>query len=88
MTGTDVADAPPFADIAAEVRSALDVPALVAHNAHVDVGVLRRELTGWQPPEVFDTLKLARRLLPDRPSYRLGALVERASTWPRGCRMS
>ncbi len=30
----------------------------------------------WQCPEVFDTLKLARRLLPGQASYRLGALVE------------
>ncbi len=41
----------------------------------MDVGVLRRELSGWQPPEVFDTLKLARRLLPSQPSHKLGALV-------------
>ena len=27
---------------------------------------------GWEPPEVFDTLKLARRLLPGQPSYKLG----------------
>jgi DNA polymerase III alpha subunit (gram-positive type) len=49
---------------------------LVAHNAHVDVGVLERELPGWQHPEVFDTLKLTRRLLPGQASYRLGALVK------------
>ena len=52
---------------------------LVAHNAHVDVGVLRRELDGWESPEVFDTLKLARRLLPGQPSYKLGALVKALS---------
>lgn len=28
-----------------------------------------------RPPEVFDTLRVARRLLPGRPSYRLAALV-------------
>ena len=49
---------------------------LVAHNAHVDVDVMRRKLPGWQCPEVFDTLKLARRLLAGHASYRLGALVE------------
>jgi DNA polymerase III epsilon subunit-like protein len=27
-------------------------------------------------PEVFDTLKLAKRLLPDQPGYKLGMLVE------------
>jgi len=75
ITDADVADAPVFAEIEPEVRRALAGRVLVAHNAHVDVGVLRRELGGWEPPEVFDTLQLARRLLPGRPSYKLGALV-------------
>lgn len=75
ITTADVADAPSFESIAGEVRASLDVSALIAHNAHVDIGVLQRELPGWQPPEVFDTLKLARRLLPDQPGYKLGMLV-------------
>ncbi len=75
LTNDDVADQPPFAAIADEVREALAVPALVAHNAHVDTGVLQRELGDWQCPEAFDTLKLARRLLPRRESYQLGVLV-------------
>jgi exodeoxyribonuclease X len=75
ITTADVADAPPFESIADEVHASLQVPALVAHNAHVDVGVLRRHLPIWDVPEVFDTLKLAKRLLPDQPGYRLGMLV-------------
>jgi len=72
----DVADCPKIADITPDVLEALDAPALVAHTAHVDVDVLRRELDGWRPPEVFDTLKLARRLVPELPNYKLGTLVE------------
>jgi exodeoxyribonuclease X len=75
LTNQDIAAAPAFVDIEAEVRQALDADVLVAHNAHVDTGVLRRHLGGWQCPEVFDTLKLARRLFPGRESYKLGALV-------------
>jgi exodeoxyribonuclease X len=75
ITTADVADAPTFEDIADEVRHALDVSALVAHNAHVDTGVLQRHLPKWEIPEVFDTLKLAKRLLPKQSSYRLGMLV-------------
>jgi DNA polymerase III epsilon subunit-like protein len=48
---------------------------LIAHNAHVDAGVLRRHLGGWECPEVLDTLKITRRLLPGQVSYKLGALV-------------
>ena len=47
----------------------------MAHNAHIDVDVLTRKLPGWQPPEAFDTLRIARRLRPGRASYRLGALT-------------
>jgi DNA polymerase III epsilon subunit-like protein len=76
LTNTDVADAPPFESVKDEVLHALDGRAVVAHNAHVDVEVLRRKLGDWRCPEVFDTLKLARRLLPRQDGYRLGALVE------------
>ncbi len=75
LKNEDVAGAPLFTDIADQVLAALDMPALVAHNAHVDVDVLTRKLAGWQPPEVLDTLRIARRLLPGRASYRLGALT-------------
>jgi exodeoxyribonuclease X len=74
---SDVAGCPPMAEIAAEVLATLDAPALVAHNAHVDVDVLTRELPEWKAPEVFDTLKLARRLVLDLPGYKLGDLVAR-----------
>ena len=79
ISSRDVASAPAFADIEHEVRRALADRALVAHNAHIDIAVLRRELDSWEPPEVFDTLKLARRLLPGQPSYKLGALVKALS---------
>jgi exodeoxyribonuclease X len=68
LTNRDVADAPVFAAIRDDVLAALDGAALVAHNAHVDIGVLSRKFGAWQRPEVFDTLKLAHRLLPDRCS--------------------
>jgi len=76
LTNDDVGDAPSFVDVADEVRKALDSDALVAHNAHVDVGVLHRQFGDWQPPEVFDTLKLAKRLVPNQMSYKLGSLTE------------
>jgi exodeoxyribonuclease X len=71
-----VADAPVFGYVEADVLKALDASALIAHNAHVDVGVLQRKLGDWECPEVFDTLKLARRLVPGQPSYKLGAMVD------------
>lgn len=75
ITNKDVADAPVFAAVETQVREALAADAIIAHNAHVDVGVLRSKLDGWQPPLMFDTLRLARRLAPGRSSYRLRHLV-------------
>lgn len=79
ISNEQVAGAPVFAHIEADVLKALDASALIAHNAHIDVGVLQRKLGDWECPEVFDTLKLARRLLPDRTTHKLGALVEEFS---------
>lgn len=76
IANEQVEDAPLFAAVETDVRRALDASALVAHNAHIDVGVLQRKLGDWECPEVFDTLKLARRLLPRRSTYRLGSLVD------------
>jgi DNA polymerase III epsilon subunit-like protein len=76
ISNEQVEDAPVFGYIEADVLKALDASALIAHNAHIDVGVLQRKLGDWECPEVFDTLKLARRLLPGRNTYKLGALVE------------
>ncbi len=76
ISNEQLVDAPVFAYVEADVLKALDASALIAHNAHVDVGVLQRKLGDWECPEVFDTLKLARRLLPGQESYKLGALVD------------
>jgi exodeoxyribonuclease X len=77
LSNQDVTACPLLADVAAEMVAVLDADALVAHTAYVDMAVLRRELPGWKAPEVFDTLKLARRLIPNMRNYRLGTLVDR-----------
>ena len=76
ITNDDVADLQPLSAVAQEIRAHLDQCVLVAHNAHVDLDVLTRELPGWKPLDVVDTLKLSRRLHPERPSHKLGALVQ------------
>ncbi|MFG1625454.1 exonuclease domain-containing protein [Kribbella sp. NPDC049227] len=76
ITDDQLADAPTVVRIEAELRQALSDKVFVAHNAGVDLGVLGRELPGFEPAQVLDTLKLARRLVPGRASYKLGALVD------------
>ncbi|HEU5469138.1 MAG TPA: 3'-5' exonuclease [Actinophytocola sp.] len=75
LSNDDVTACPVFEDVSAQVMAALDADAVVAHHAQVDLAVLRRKLAGWVVPEVFDTLALARRLMPDLERYRLGDLA-------------
>ena len=82
ITNDAVAEAPAFNAIKGDVAIALDADGLIAHNAHVDVGVLRRKLIEWECPEIFDTLKLARRLVPDASSTN-SAHWWRNSTLPK-----
>ncbi len=76
ITNQQVAELPGIDAVAADIRACLDSAVVVAHNAGIDLDVLTRELPGWRPVAVVDTLKLARTRLPGRPSYRLGALVD------------
>jgi exodeoxyribonuclease X len=76
ITDAEVADAPPVAKVADEIREALTGAVFVAHNAHVDLAVVARSVPGFAPAEAVDTLKLARCLFPGQISYRLGSLAE------------
>lgn len=76
ITNRDVAHLRPVEAVADDIRAYLDGAVVVAHAAHVDVGVLSHELPDWRPAAVVDTLKLARRVYPHLRSHRLGALVD------------
>jgi len=89
ISNDDVADAAPFATIQADVLAHLGNAVIVGHNVGIDLDVLRRKLPDWRPSAVIDTLRLARRLLPDLGTHRLGALVEHlnlAAGLPAGTR--
>ena len=75
ITDEDVAGQPATAAVAHEIRAALEDAVLVAHNAHVDLAVIGRELD-YAAGIVIDTLKLARRFAPGQSSYKLGRLVD------------
>jgi DNA polymerase III epsilon subunit-like protein len=75
ITNEMVATAPAFAQVDKEVREGLAGCVIVAHNVGVDLGVLKRKMPDFEPAEVLDTLKLARRLLPNQANHRLTSLV-------------
>lgn len=77
ITNDHVADMPTFEAVRDSVTSHVaDEVVVVGHNVRVDLDVLCRKMPGWLPHAVLDTLRLARALLPDLPSHKLGALVE------------
>ncbi len=73
-----VADAPPFARLAAEVVERLQGRLFVAHNARFDYGFLRAELRRagrrWHSP-LACTVKLSRRMDPDLARHNLDTLI-------------
>lgn len=76
ITNAAVAAAPSWLDVADEIRSGLAGRILVAHNASVEVSVLRRYLPDYLPPLVVDTLALSRKLWPHLPRHNLDSLID------------
>ena len=83
FTGIDdamVADAPPFAEVASEVRRRLAGRLFVAHNARFDYGFLRAEFRRLDvrfAAPVLCTVKLSRALYPEHARHNLDTLMER-----------
>ena len=79
ISAEELAGAPTFAAVAGVLRAALEGGVMVAHNAPFDREFLHAEmaLAGLPLPPfpTIDTLTLARRLFPKRPSHSLNALA-------------
>ena len=85
ITNAMVANAPPAAQVMAEAGRFVGEVPMVAHNAAFDRKFWVEELAraGLDAPQPFAcTVLLSRRLYPQAPSHRLGALAA-LQTWPR-----
>lgn len=67
----DVADAPDLEDVVDDVLLWLENKPIVGHNVKVEVDILSQALEGWEPAAAYDTLKIARRLLPAEDKHGL-----------------
>lgn len=79
ITDALVADAPPLSRVLPAFLEFVGALPLVAHNAPFDCGFLFREaerLGLAADFQVVDTLRLARRVWPKLPSYKLGYLTD------------
>lgn len=75
ISDADVAEAPFFEDIAAEVRTLLEGAIFVAHNTDFDLPFLQNEFArcgqkAWSGRQI-DTVELSKIVFPSSPSYRL-----------------
>lgn len=82
ITDKDVADKPPFAEIADEVRRLLQGQITVAHNYPFDRNALGGEFRKldqrWpEPLAELDTVDISRALYKDAKEHRLGAVCQR-----------
>ncbi|MCL7943413.1 exonuclease domain-containing protein [Marinobacter sp. ATCH36] len=80
ITNEMVADAPLFADIAAELELELKDTIFVAHNARFDYGFIKaefRRLGLLFSAKVLCTVKLSRKLYPGFRRHNMDALIER-----------
>jgi DNA polymerase-3 subunit epsilon len=82
LTGIDddmLAQAPPFASLAKELRERLAGRLFVAHNVRFDYGFIRREFArlgcDWRSPNLC-TVRLSRVLYPGMPRHNLDAVME------------
>jgi len=80
ITSDELADAPRFSAIAAQLAARLAGRLLVAHNARFDFGFLRAEFRRagieFQPP-VLCSVMLSRKLYPDCDGHDLDTLMQR-----------
>ena len=79
ITNAMVAAAPPAAQVMADVATFVGDAPMVAHNAAFDRKFWQDELAraGRAAPQPFAcTVLLSRRLYPEAPSHKLGALVD------------
>lgn len=82
ITNEDVADQPPFANFAEELKAELESTIVVGHHVAVDLGLLAYELPGWQPGTAIDTLRLSKHVFPEFGSHSLEALSTRLGLQP------
>lgn len=76
----DVEHAPPFEEIASEVRELLEGTVFVAHNTDFDLPFLQHEfkrcgIQQWSGKQI-DTVELTKIVFPTLPSYRLQDVAE------------
>ena len=76
ISNKDLRNCPRFEEQADEIKAILGDHAIVGHSVSVELHMLEPRLEGWRPSCAYDTLKIAKRLLPDQRHHKLQVLCE------------
>ena len=74
ITNDDLASCPPIEEHLDEIFEVLGERAVAGHAVHVEVNALQRVRPGWEPPNAYDTLRMARRAYPELARHRLSSV--------------
>lgn len=80
ITNADLADAPYFDDIAADVHRIMEGAVFVAHNVRFDYSFVKRQLeaSGYAfRPKLFCTVRMSRAMYPDHKGHSLEKIITR-----------
>ncbi|WP_241822589.1 3'-5' exonuclease [Herbaspirillum sp. C7C8] len=87
ITNSDLVGMPRLSEISTELFPLLGTNIIIGHNVSHDVKLIRDKIPAWHPAVLLDTLKLARRLLPNVHSYALRDLMAEYSISSSSLRM-
>ena len=76
ISNDDLAKCPSFEDTASEILEILGTHPVIGHSVAVEINMLQPRLNEWKPNAAYDTLKIARRLLPDQRQHKLQILAD------------
>ena len=70
----DLVNSPTIEEVSSDIESWIEGTPIVGHNVQVELEIIGRTLEDWRPPAAYDTLKLARMLVPNAEKYSLESL--------------
>lgn len=76
ISNSDLRGCPTFKQVSDEIAGILGRHPIIGHSVAVELNMLEPRLPGWMPRAAYDTLKIARRLLPEQRQHKLQVLSE------------
>lgn len=78
----DLDNEPTFEDRATEIEDILGNYPVIGHFVKSELDALEPRLPNWKPQAAFDTLPVAKKLIPDNKQHKLSVLAERYDLEP------